>query len=64
MEAATIERGSNRYKLELPKGAVPIASPASAVLADPTGTVGYLHSWDSGATVDGPGTRMTLFTSG
>ena len=54
---------SNRYKLEqrplvLSSGAVP------EVLAHPRGEVGYVHSWDSGATVDGPGTRMTLFLSG
>lgn len=49
--------GSNRYKLEH-HGA------GSDVHADPTGMVGYVHSWDSGATVDGPGTRMTVFTSG
>ena len=49
--------GSNRYKLEL-HGTSP------DVRADPTGAVGHVHSWDSGATVDGPGTRMTVFTSG
>ena len=31
---------------------------------DPSGTIGYVHSWDAGATTDGPGTRMTIFTSG
>lgn len=49
--------GSNRYRLEH-------HAAGSDVHADPTGAVGYVHSWDSGATVDGPGTRMTVFTAG
>lgn len=55
------DAGSNRYKL-----AQPAADPAppSNGPPDPTGQQGYVHSWDSGATVDGPGTRMTVFTSG
>ena len=64
VDTATIERGSNRYKLELSRGAVLPAGAETDIHADPRGEVGYLHSWDSGATVDGPGTRMTLFLSG
>lgn len=55
------DRGSNRYTLE--RHLAPGAAPADDH-PDPTGTIGYVHSWDSGAIVDGPGTRMTVFTSG
>ncbi len=49
--------GSNRYKLEHHGAGLDVH-------ADPTGMIGYVHSWDSGAIVDGPGTRMTVFMSG
>lgn len=29
-----------------------------------TGDIGFVHSWDINTSVDGPGTRMTVFMSG
>lgn len=54
------DRGSNRYKLERHRAS---GQPGHAN-PDPVGAFGYIHSWDSGALVDGPGTRMTVFMSG
>lgn len=62
-KAGQVDRNSNRYKLEQRPAALTTSAMAE-VHANPRGDTGYLHSWDSGATVDGPGTRMTLFTSG
>ena len=63
MDITATERGSNRFKLEL-RSAPALGGSTAEVHADPQGEVGYVHSWDSGASVDGPGTRMTLFMSG
>lgn len=59
-------RSSNRYKLEQRPFSVSSAATGASVDVDAItrGDIGYVHSWDSGATVDGPGTRMTLFTTG
>jgi pyruvate formate lyase activating enzyme len=55
------DSGSNRHALNW--DATPTA-PETRGYADAAGTHGYVHSWDAGAQVDGPGSRMTIFTSG
>ena len=32
--------------------------------SDPRGDFGWIHSYETGSTVDGPGVRVTLFMSG
>ncbi len=39
-------------------------APPVAGYRDAAGAYGYVHSWEAGSTVDGPGTRMTVFMSG
>jgi pyruvate formate lyase activating enzyme len=39
-------------------------APETAEFNDPRGDFGWIHSYETGSTVDGPGIRVTLFTSG
>lgn len=39
-------------------------APDTATFSDPHGAVGYVHSLETGSTVDGPGVRATLFLTG
>src|SRR5262249_21784711 len=39
-------------------------APETAGFADEVGEFGYVHSLETGSTVDGPGVRATLFLAG
>lgn len=39
-------------------------APETAEYNDPRGDFGWIHSYETGSTVDGPGIRVTLFVSG
>jgi pyruvate formate lyase activating enzyme len=39
-------------------------APETAEFNDPRGDFGWIHSYETGSTVDGPGIRVTVFTSG
>jgi pyruvate formate lyase activating enzyme len=53
--------GSNRH--ELRRSQSPDA-PETAEFHDPRGDFGWIHSYETGSTVDGPGIRVTVFVSG
>ena len=39
-------------------------APETATFNDPRGDFGWIHSYETGSTVDGPGIRVTIFVSG
>ena len=39
-------------------------APETAQFRDPKGDFGWIHSYETGSTVDGPGIRVTIFVSG
>ena len=55
------EWASDRYALS--QAHSPDA-PETAGFQNPKGDFGWVHSYETGATVDGPGVRVTLFVSG
>jgi pyruvate formate lyase activating enzyme len=52
---------SNRHELRLEQSP---DAPETAEFHDPRGDFGWIHSYETGSTVDGPGVRVTLFMSG
>lgn len=50
----------SRYALRTKQG----RTPAAAEAVDPERTTGYVHSYETGGTLDGPGIRFIVFTSG
>lgn len=52
---------SDRYTLR--RSQSPDA-PETAEFQDPRGDFGWIHSYETGSTVDGPGVRVTLFVNG
>src|SRR5262249_7173970 len=52
---------SSRHDLSGPRSP---DAPETEGYADQTGAVGYVHSLETGSTVDGPGVRATLFLAG
>jgi pyruvate formate lyase activating enzyme len=51
----------NRYDLQQARS---LDAPETAEFNDPRGDFGWIHSYETGSTVDGPGIRVTLFMSG
>jgi pyruvate formate lyase activating enzyme len=39
-------------------------APETDTFNDPRGDFGWIHSYETGSTVDGPGIRVTVFMSG
>jgi pyruvate formate lyase activating enzyme len=52
---------SNRHAL---RQSLSPDAPDEAEFNDPRGEFGWVHSYETGSTVDGPGVRVTLFVSG
>ena len=53
--------GSNRHDLRRMQSP---DAPETAEFQDPRGDFGWIHSYETGSTVDGPGVRITVFVSG
>jgi pyruvate formate lyase activating enzyme len=53
----------NRYEL-LDTAKAPLAGVARSQVDDRNGTLGYIHSFESAGTLDGPGIRCVIFTTG
>jgi len=51
----------SRYDLRLDQSP---DAPETESFSDPRGDFGWIHSYETGSTVDGPGVRVTLFMSG
>src|SRR3954452_4753091 len=51
----------SRYDLRLAQSP---GAPDLAEFNDPRGDFGWIHSYETGSTVDGPGIRVTVFMSG
>src|SRR5262250_39402 len=52
---------NNRHELHL---APSPQAPGESEVDDTRGDIGWVHSFETGSTVDGPGVRVTVFMSG